>query len=205
MGSENKQKMSLCILSAVDTLKKGKLVVYPTETLYGLGAVAFDERAVKKVFEAKQRPLTEPISIAVNGLEMVRKVARVNMVALKLYDAFLPGPLTLILKAEKGLSNLLVKGGKLGVRVPSHPIALKLITGVGAPLTSTSANLHGGQDPISLDIAKMQLGNRVSLYIEGGVLGGLPSTVVELTSDKPKVLRESIISKEDVLRVTNNG
>ena len=205
MGSKNKQKMSLCILSAVDALKKGELVVYPTETLYGLGAIAFDERAVKKVFEAKQRPLTEPISIAVNGLEMVRKVARVNRVALKLYNAFLPGPLTLILKAEKGLSNLLVKGGKIGIRVPSHPIALKLITGVGAPLTSTSANLHGGQYPISLDIAKMQLGNRVSLYIEGGVLGGLPSTVVELTSDKPKVLRESIISKEDILRVTNNG
>jgi L-threonylcarbamoyladenylate synthase len=203
MESAKKQKDFIRL--AIDALRKGKLVVYPTETLYGLGAVALNEKAVRKVFEAKQRPFDKPISIAVDGLEMMEKIAEVNNLALKLYETFLPGPLTLILKAKQELPKLLIKNKKIGIRVPSHPIALKLIEEIRVPITSTSANLHGGENPITLEAAKKQLGKVVAFYIEGGKLKGISSTAVDLTFDPPKILRESIISKREILKVIEDG
>jgi L-threonylcarbamoyladenylate synthase len=202
---ESVKKQKAFIQLAIDALKEGKLVVYPTETLYGLGAVALDEKAVRKVFEVKHRPFDKPISIAVDGLEMMEQVAKINELALKLYKVFLPGPLTLILKSKQELPELLIKNKKVGIRVPSHPIALKLIKEIGAPLTSTSANLHGGESPTTLKVAKKQLGKVVAFYIEGGKLKGIPSTVVDLSSVPPKILRESIISKKEILKAMKDG
>ncbi|HEC88402.1 MAG TPA: threonylcarbamoyl-AMP synthase [Thermoplasmata archaeon] len=183
------------IEKALEFLSKGKLVVYPTDTLYGLGADVFNRKAVKKIYEVKKRPLSMPISIAVSNIEEIEKYAFMNKISRKIAEEFLPGALTLILKKKKIIPDIIAKD-KIGLRIPSNEIAIKLAENM--PITATSANIHGGENPWNIEIAKKQLGEKVAMYIDVGNLKDVPSTIVDLSEGKIKILREGAIKKEDI-------
>lgn len=189
------------ISEAAATIKAGGLVVYPTETVYGLGADACSDEAVANVFKAKVRPLESPISIAVNSLEMARQFTELTQKAEAIFKKLMPGPVTVILRAKPTISKLLTAGtGKVGVRVPDHPVALKLINSVGGPITSTSANLSGKPAPSTVREAMKQIGKSVDLVLDAGECKlGVPSTVVDLTEKPFKVLREGPVAEEVIL------
>lgn len=153
------------------------LVVYPTDTLYGLGADALSDEAILKVFEAKGREYHKPISIAVSDPDMIGAVAYVDEMAERFIEEFLPGPVTLILPARNIISPRLTAGTKkIGIRYPNHQIALELISRFDTPITATSANLSGGPDPVSIDLCNVP--HDCALNV--GSLPGTPSTVVDL-------------------------
>ena len=164
---------------AVQVLRQDGLVVYPTETIYGLGADALSDEAILKVYEAKGRLLSKPMSIAVSSEEMICWVARVDDLAAEFIGRFLPGPVTVILPAKKVIPEMLTVGLEhIGIRFPDHPLALQLIDRFDAPITATSANISGGKDPVTPEECRAPH----DLLIDGGRLPGTPSTVVDLTS-----------------------
>jgi len=185
---------------AVAALKRGGVVVYPTETLYGLGVDATDEYALQKLVALKGREAGKPISVLVSDEEMLGRVAAsVSPVARRLMRRFWPGPLTLALPAQPGVSPLLTgDGATVGVRCSSHPLAAALVAGLGRPVTTPSANPAGKTPPVSLVQARAYFGASVDVYIDGGVLsGGDGSTVVD-SAGEPRILRQGAISAADI-------
>jgi len=179
------------IEKAVRILMRDGLVVYPTETVYGLGADALSDDAILKVYAAKQRLLSKPISIAVCDFEMLRTVARVDAPARAFIERFLPGPVTVVLPARSCLPDVLMGGtGLIGIRYPAHPVPLQIINRLDSPITATSANQTGGKDPVTPEECQVPY----DLLIDGGHLPGSPSTVVDLTSNM--ILRRGIGSHE---------
>ena len=172
---------------AVSVLRHDGIVVYPTETVYGLGGDALSDEAILQVYEAKQRPLAMPVSIAVSDADMLHAVARVEERFEGFLQAFLPGPVTAILPARNCIPAILTGGtGLIGIRMPSHDLALQLIGRFDGPITATSANLHGAKDPVTPDECTVPR----ELLIDGGRLPGTPSTVVDLT--EKKILRRGV-------------
>ena len=166
---------------AVSVLMHDGIIVYPTETVYGLGADAFSDEAILKVYEAKKRPLAMPISIAVADFDMLSAVARVAPEVEPFLTAFLPGPVTVVLPARKTIPASLTGGtGLIGIRMPAHDLALQLIAMFDAPITATSANLHGAKDPV----IPAECTVPYEFLIDGGRLPGIPSTVVDLTGKR---------------------
>jgi L-threonylcarbamoyladenylate synthase len=162
---------------AVSVLMHDGIVVYPTETVYGLGADAFSDDAILKVYEAKRRPLSQPISIAVSGFDMLSAVAHIGPDMEDFIEKFLPGPVTIVVKAKRIVPDILTGGtGMIGVRIPAHDVALKLIERFDSPITATSANLHGAKEPSAPDECTVPR----DFFIDGGRLPGVPSTVVDL-------------------------
>ncbi len=190
------------IHQAIDILKKGGILAFPTDTVYGLGANAFDEGAVIRVYEAKGRPHHLAIPLLLADVSQVTSVARdVPEIAWRLAKHFLPGGLTLVLYKSPSVSSLITgEGEKIAVRVPAHPIPIALIEGLGAPITGTSANLTGSPSPLTAQEVYNQLGDRVDLIIDGGCLGGVDSTVLDLTAEPPRILREGAISSGEIAR-----
>ena len=139
------------ISKAITALLNGKIIVYPTDTLYGLGADIFNENAVTKIFDIKKRPLSEPLSVAVSDLETLKKIAFVDEKSTKLINSFLPGKLTIILN-KKDIVPDLITGGlkKVAIRIPDNEIALDILSRFG-PITATSANIHGKKTPDNID------------------------------------------------------
>nr|WP_319375010.1 L-threonylcarbamoyladenylate synthase [uncultured Methanoregula sp.] len=165
------------IEKAVSILMHDGLVVYPTETVYGLGADAFSDEAIDRVYEAKKRPISMPISIAVSDFEMLCAVAHIRPEMQDFIEKFLPGPVTVILPSRNSVPEILTGGtGMIGIRIPSHEKALRLIERFDGPITATSANLHGSKDPQTPDECTVPR----ELLIDGGRLPGTPSTVVDL-------------------------
>ena len=166
---------------AVSVLMHDGTIVYPTETVYGLGADAFSDEAILKVYEAKKRPLTMPISIAVSDFDMLAAVAYVEPRMHAFIEAFLPGPVTVILTSRRLVPDILTGGtGMIGIRMPAHDLALRIIERFDAPITATSANLHGAKDPQTPDECAVPR----ELLIDGGRLPGISSTVVDLNNNK---------------------
>ena len=193
------------IKDAADEINKGELVVYPTETVYGIGADIFNEAAVKKLFMAKKRPFDMPLSVAVADRKMAEKIAFIDERAGKLIDTFLPGPLTIIIKKHPDVPDIVTSmSDKVGIRIPDHPAALELIRKTG-PIVATSANLHSHPDAVNVQEAIDDFGDDVSTYIDCGPCTlGKPSTIVWLMGDKMEIVRQGAISKkqiEDVLNV----
>ena len=169
---------------AVSILMHDGIIVYPTETVYGLGADAFSDEAILKVYEAKKRPLAMPVSIAVSDFDMLFAVARVEPKVEAFLSTFLPGPVTVVLPARKSVPAILTGGtGLIGIRMPAHDLTLRLIAKFDAPITATSANLHGAKEPVIPADCTVPY----EFLIEGGRLPGTPSTVVDLT--EKRVLR----------------
>lgn len=169
------------IEKAVRILSRDGLVAYPTETVYGLGADALSEVAVRKVYEAKKRLLGKPVSVAVCDIEMIYAVAEVDNFAERFIDKFLPGPVTVVLPVKNILPGDLSGGtGYIGIRYPDHTLATKLISEFDSPITSTSANISGNVSPVTA----AQVDVACDYVIDGGKLPGTPSTVINLHTKK---------------------
>ena len=184
---------------AGEIIRNGGLVAFPTETVYGLGANALDEEAAKKVYEAKGRPSDNPLIVHISNLNMLDDiVTQVPEVAKKLMDAFWPGPMTLIFN-KSGLVPKGTTGGldTVAVRFPNHPIALELIEKSGVSIAAPSANLSGKPSPTMGEHVIDDLDGRIDMIIDGGMEGmGLESTIIDVTSKTPMILRPGFITYE---------
>lgn len=184
---------------AAKALKNGEVVVYPTDTLYALGADIYNEGAVKKIFEIKRRPYSYPFSVAVANFDEIDKISFTNDLVKRVVKRFLPGPLTLILKKKDSVSSIVTGGlDKIAVRIPKNDVALDLLSRFG-PLTATSANIHGKKTSYVIKDLKMQFSNEISVYLDDGRLDVKPSTIVDLTSKKPIIVRKGPIKKEEIM------
>ena len=185
------------IARAIASLQSGNVIVFPTETVYGLGADALNHEAVEKVFQLKGRNPENPIPIIVADQTMLRGlIDKIPPIAEKLIDRFWPGPLTLVLQAgpdtPKQLLN--IRGG-VGVRISSQPIATQLAQELGRPLTATSANPSGKQAASTIQQAENYFAGEIEIFVDGGKLPAkIGSTVVEVIKDRIKIIREGEIS-----------
>jgi len=177
------------VAEAAEALARGGTVVYPTETVYGIGASIYIPEAVKRVFEIKRRARGTPLSVAVASFEMMEKVARIDEDDLALLRKVLPGPITVLVEKSPGLSDMVTAGSPLvGIRFPDHPMARELI-GRAGPITSTSANLSGRRPPASVEELDPEIAEKVDIVLDGGRSRfALPSTLVDLA--KRMVMRE---------------
>lgn len=185
---------------AVKVVKEGGIIVYPTDTVYGVGGNALDPGAVLRVFKVKERSLGQAVPVAVSSVKMAEELAIVNSRARKLMDRFWPGALTLILK-RKSIVPLEVTGGRegVGLRMPNHKVPLAIMQGSGLPLVATSANKHGKQNPTTADEAVKQVGDEVDLVLDAGRSGmKISSTVIDLTRRTPVILRRGPIPQESI-------
>lgn len=180
-------------------LQLGGLVVYPTETLYGLGANIMDYGAVQRVFDAKGRFQNKPISISFRDVAHAEKYAEFNDAARKLAKFLLPGPLTMILPAKIPLGEMF-GGDKIAVRVSSHKVVQAILNKVKFPITATSANISGKADPICAEDSIEQIGDKVDIVLDSGKCEhSMPSTVVDLSEGQVIVLREGVIPKSRII------
>jgi L-threonylcarbamoyladenylate synthase len=189
--------------AALRSLKRGEVIVFPTETFYGLGVDALNENAVERVASLKGRNPDNPIAVIVADREMLgRIVTDVPAVAEKLIRRFWPGPLTLILPAKPDLPvPLLNRDGKIGVRVSSHPIATRLTCELGRPITATSANPSGKEPARTIQEARSYFVGGIEIFLDGGILTGKKgSTVAEVIESKLRIIREGEISAQELER-----
>lgn len=189
---------------AAALLAKGELVAFPTETVYGLGAHALDERAVDKIFQAKGRPSDNPLIIHIGDIRQLAQVAAsVPPVAQICIEAFWPGPLTLILPRQAEVPDNVTAGlDTVGVRMPDHPVALDLLRISGLPVAAPSANRSGRPSPTTAGHVLDDLEGRIAAVIDGGTTGvGVESTVLDVTADPPMILRPGGVTKEMLERV----
>jgi L-threonylcarbamoyladenylate synthase len=197
-----------CIVAkAARIIRKGGIVVYPTETVYGMAANPFSRKAVMKIFKAKRRPLGSPLTVAVNRIGEASKFGFVSKRARILAKAFLPGPLTIVIRKRPGLPKELTAGmDTIGIRVPDNDVARRLIELAG-PITATSANISGQHSPSTADDAKAQLRGRVDMVIGCGKCKvGKESTIVDVSvKGKFRVLREGAISQKSIERVLESS
>ena len=186
---------------ALTVLRGGGLVAFPTDTVYGVGALAFNGAAVESIYAAKQRPVEKAIPVLLSSVEELEKVARsVPPMVRRLAVMFWPGPLTMVLPKLSTLPESVSTTANVAVRVPDHPAALALLSKAG-PLAVTSANLSGQPSPDSAEEVLRQLGGRIPLILEGGKTpGGVPSTLVDCTGREPVILRPGPLSLPDLLK-----
>lgn len=189
---------------AAELLRAGEVVALPTETVYGLAANALDAQAVARIYEIKGRPAHNPIIVHVASLEMARRcVAEWPEMADRLARSFWPGPLTLVLPRSPAIPEIVTAGGAtVGVRWPSHPFIQAVIRLCGFPLAAPSANLSNQISPTNAEHVRKQLGDRLRLIVDGGQSQvGIESTVVDVSSDPPMVLRPGMIHEESLIAV----
>ncbi len=189
------------IILAVEVLQRGGLVAFPTDTVYGVGALAFDGEAIRSIYTAKDRPVEKAIAILLGGSENLEKVtAEIPQIAAKLAARWWPGPLTLVVPKHPLLPEVVSDLPTVGVRVPDHPVAQELLRAAG-PMAVSSANISGQDNPKTAAEVKRQLGGRIHLVLDGGETpGGVPSTVVDCTGVEPVILREGPITLDELLK-----
>lgn len=187
---------------AVSSLRQGKLVAFPTETFYGLGANAMDPEAVARVFRVKGRSESKPLLILVDSERMAESLAReVSDGARRLVAAYWPGPLTLVFRASRELPPALGAGtGTVGMRMPGHPVALALVRAAGFPVTAPSANPSGEEPPTTAGAVRRFFEGKVDLILDGGpTTGGRPSTVLDLSVSPPRLIRHGAVELSNFL------
>ncbi|MEW6567455.1 MAG: L-threonylcarbamoyladenylate synthase [Chloroflexota bacterium] len=184
---------------ALVVLRNGGIVAFPTDTVYGVGALAFDERAVRKLYRAKGRLPEKAIPVLIaDGQDLARVAGEVPEMARKLAGRFWPGPLTLVVPRHPDLPRAVSATDTVGVRVPDHPLALHLL-GAAGPMAVTSANRAGAPNACTAAQVLADLEGRIDLLLDGGETpGGRPSTVVNCTGGALRVLREGPLSLEDL-------
>lgn len=177
---------------AADILKNGGLVAFPTETVYGLGANLLNKKTIERLYKVKKRPKDKPLTVHISDMKMLKKmVSEVPVIAKMLIDKFWPGPLTVILNSKKG--------GKIGFRMPSNPVALSLIKESRVPIVAPSANLSGNKPPCNINEVLEDLSDNIDMVLDGGqTTVGIESTVVDTTVFPCKVLREGAITKSSL-------
>ena len=185
----------------ISILKKGGIVAFPTDTVYGLGAAVNLPQAVERVYQVKERPKNMPLPLLLADKSQIEEVAEpVPPIAWLLAAKFLPGALTIVLFKSRAVPDTVTGGGNtVAIRIPAHPIPHALARGVGTPIVGTSANLSGKPSALTAEEVYTQLGNKVDLIIDGGRCpDGKESTIVDLTGETPLVLREGAISQEEL-------
>lgn len=192
------------IKTAADAIRCGELVIFPTETVYGLAADAFNEVAAKRVFDAKGRAQMQPLPIQIANADQLYEVAsEVSESARLLAERFWPGPLTLVLPKAESVPDIVTGGEKtIGVRMPDHSVALALIREVGRPIIATSANISGSAPPETADAAIDMVGHSVSVVLDAGKSRiGVASTVVDVSVLPARILRAGAISAERIKEI----
>jgi L-threonylcarbamoyladenylate synthase len=195
------------VARALKVLDGGGLVAFPTDTVYGVGALAFDGKAVESIYAAKDRPVEKAIPILIADLDDLSKVTASPLppMAIKLASRFWPGPLTLVLPKVSSLPEAVSATDTVAIRVPDHEVARALLRAAG-PMAVTSANISGQASPSTAEEVFAQLGGRIPLIIDGGrTPGGVPSTLVDCTGEAPKILREGPIALEELLAVLHSS
>ncbi|MFH1239317.1 MAG: L-threonylcarbamoyladenylate synthase [bacterium] len=191
------------IKKAAVVIKKGGLVIFPTDTVYGLGTNALLPKAIRKIYKIKKRPLNKPIILLIASKSAVKKLASgISPAAEKLMEKFWPGPLTLIFKTSP--LGCIITGGlsTISLRMPANKIALGLIREAGVPLATTSANISGENSITGALSASDDIKNKVDLIIDGGKSRlGLESTILDMTVFPPRLIREGCIKKDKILRL----
>ena len=188
----------------VEIVLSGGLIVYPTETLYGLGGNARDESVAERIFHLKERPPGQPLPLIISGMDMLGELAgSIPLEISILAEHFWPGPLTLVVKASEKFGKSLLCGGEtIAVRISSHPVAHALTEKAGVPLISTSANPSGKSTFVSGEDAVQEWGDRIDLVLDDGtIVNQLPSTILDLSGPEPMVLREGAVSSEKIFSV----
>jgi L-threonylcarbamoyladenylate synthase len=188
------------IQPALEILQNGGLVAFPTDTVYGLGALAFNNNAIESIYKAKDRPIEKAIPILIGDVEALELVAEnIPQMALIFASGFWPGPLTCVVPKKHTLPHAVSATSTVAVRIPDHKDARNLLRAAG-PLAVTSANISGKPNPSTALEVYDQLNGRIPLILDGGKTpGGIPSTLVDCTGDTPKLLREGPISLEVLL------
>ncbi|MEX2236571.1 MAG: L-threonylcarbamoyladenylate synthase [Dehalococcoidia bacterium] len=185
---------------AAEVLRAGGLVVMPTDTVYGVAARADEPSAIDRLFKAKGRRPEKALPILVASLVDAAVIADLTPLARRLAETFWPGPLTIVVPARAGFDSPALAGGRtIGLRMPDNHVALGVIAAAGGRLAVSSANRSDGPNPLTVEEARSQLGNSVSLYIDGGQAAGeTGSTIVDCTGEAPKILREGPISAAEI-------
>lgn len=191
------------IQEAVRVLRRGGLVAYPTDTVYGLGASMHSGQAVERIFAVKTRPRHMALPLLVSSVAQIESLAEhISPAAKCMIDALLPGALTLVLRASNLVPEYLrTKEGTIALRIPGHPVPLALIEGIGTAIVGTSANLSGNASPVTAEEVRSQLGEKVDFIIDGSGCGGKESTIVDVTEDSFTVLRTGAVSIDEIERV----
>ena len=191
---------------ALELLHSGGLVAFPTDTVYGVGALAFDGKAIESIYAAKDRPVEKAIPILIGHTNELDKVAiDIPESAHELASRFWPGPLTILVPKRADLPPAVSATATVGLRVPNHAVARALLRLAG-PMAVTSANVSGAQSPVTAAEVYRQLGGRIPLVIDGGrTPGGVPSTLVDCTAPELTILREGPISREELVSALNSG
>jgi L-threonylcarbamoyladenylate synthase len=190
------------IQEAADIIKKGGVIAFPTRCLYGLGADAFNAEAVDRIFKIKQRPAEKPILILIDDSKRLEHlVTRVSDDAEDIMERFWPGNVTLIFDASARVPDYLTAGtGKIGIRLAGHPVAAALARAIQGPLTGTSANLSGQPGCHRIEDLPPAVTGQLDLFLDAGPLeGGRGSTVVDVTGEVPRVLREGVVSEKEIM------
>jgi len=187
------------IQTALEILQRGGLIAFPTDTVYGVGALAFDGKAVESIYKAKDRPIEKAIPVLIGDATDMEKVGMdIPEIVYQLAARFWPGPLTCIVPKKPTLPESVSATETVGVRVPDHEVARAILHAAG-PMAVTSANISGRPSPSTAQEVLAQLGGRIDLIIDGGTTpGGVPSTLVDCTGNELKILREGPISLEEI-------
>ena len=188
------------IQQALRILKQGGIVAFPTDTVYGVGTLAFDNAAIESIYTAKDRPLEKAIPILIGDMSDLDKVAdNIPEMALRFAARFWPGPLTCIVPKKRTLPSAVSATETVAVRIPDHPDALTLLRAAG-PMAVTSANISGQASPSTAQEVYDQLNGRIPLILDGGETpGGTASTIVDCTGEKPVILREGPLTMENLI------
>lgn len=183
-------------------LKNGGIVIFPTETVYGIGGNALDENAVKRIYEVKKRPMEKALSILIGSKEDIKKYAKItNELEQKIIDNFMPGPITLILKKKKNKNfNVFTNNNEtIGVRIPDSKIIKEILDKCKFPIAAPSANISGKPSGVNMQEIKKDFDGKADILIDGGICKETkPSTIVKIEKDEIVILREGCISKEEI-------
>ncbi len=181
------------IQKVVDILKSGGVVVYPTDTFYGIGCDIMNKRAIERIYQIKQRNKSKPFSFICSGLKNISHYAKVSNYAYKTMKRLLPGPYTFILEGSKLVPKImLTKRKTAGIRVPDNPICLALVKGLGNPVITTSATRPDGTIFHDASLVHDYFGNRIDAVVDGSIVPGRPSSVILLIDDIPEVIRKGM-------------
>ena len=192
------------IVEAARVIEKGGVVMFPTSFIYGLGADAFNVDTIDRIFRIKKRPHNKPLSVLVKNREVLyRLVQYIPPYASIIMDSFWPGKITIVFKAKDGLPENLTAGtDTIGVRIPEHTVACALVNALDSPLTGTSANFSGHTGCSQIPDLDPMIADELDLILDAGPLeGGIGSTVIDVTGDTPKILRQGAIPAKDIFAV----
>lgn len=206
LNSNDEEQYGIVLRKAVLSLNSGGVLIYPTDTLYGLGANALNEKSISRIFKIKSQDRNKPISVIARDVAMARKIACIDSRVEEILKKIWPGPITIILRKKDIIPSILTAGGEtLGIRIPSHGFIGDLMSLIDFPITATSANISGEKDLLNpKDIVKTfsLAKNAPDIFIDAGMIKNPePSTIIDLTTNIPKIVRIGIVGKEKMLDI----